>query len=458
MKTEIAGSQGAQTDAGALVGGRYLLERKLGKGGLGEVFLALDTQLNRWVAIKRLHTGSQEAADRAGAAVNEARHLASLQHPNIVTVFDFVEHGGDVMVVMEFLNGRTLEELESPLLLEDFLLVARQSLDGLAAAHRLGMIHRDVKPGNIMLASLPAGGFQVKVLDFGLAKIIERPSRQTMDHTGSLLGSIDTMTPEQLEQQPIDHRADLYSLGCVLYHALTLRSPFEGETIAAVIASHLQHTYRPLHPLRPDIPFEVCAWVENLFAREVDGRPADAPAAARGLSEIGEQGKRGARKPVLVIPAPKAPGKKMPLWPWFAGGLTAALSVAALFILEGRPPREAPAVPVATPAAGVRSAPQVIGPGERGKLISLLGTAAVVEGTISRAGENKAGTIWFLNFEGTSRGDLSLVFFLEKNPVEFSKDRLEDAIGKQIRATGTVSVYQGNPQIEIRDWSQITGL
>ncbi|MFZ4773903.1 MAG: protein kinase domain-containing protein [Terrimicrobiaceae bacterium] len=453
----VTGNQGQD-----LVGGRYVLERKLGKGGLGEVFLALDTQLNRWVAIKRLHTDSEEGADRAVAAVNEARHLASLQHPNIVTVFDFVEHGGDVMVVMEFLNGQTLEELSAPLPLADFLIVARQSLAGLAAAHRLGMIHRDIKPGNIMLAGLPSGGFQVKVLDFGLAKIIARPSRQTMDHTGSLLGSIDTMTPEQLEQEPVDHRADIYSLGCVLYHALTLRNPFEGETIAAIITSHLQHSFTPLHQLRPDLPADVCRWVENLFSREVEDRPADAAIAAERLQSPGGPAKRPLVKRALTVPQPLPAKKNKLLWPvMLAAGCT--VSALAFYLVFGTPrstppktspPPIAPAVPAKV--APALESPDVLLPGDRGKLLASLGKPVLIEGKISRAGENKTGTIRFLNFEGGSRGDFALVFFVGKDGGEFSKERLQELIGKRIRATGTVSDYQGNPQMEIRDWSQIS--
>ncbi len=449
-------------DAAELVGGRYVLERKLGKGGLGEVFLALDRQLNRWVAIKRLHTASQKAAERAEAAVNEARHLASLQHPNIVTVFDFVEHAGDVMVVMEFLSGQTLEELEAPLPLEDFLLVARQSLDGLAAAHRLGMIHRDIKPGNIMLAGLPAGGFQVKVLDFGLAKIIELPSRQTMDHTGSLLGSVYTLTPEQLEQEPVDHRADLYSLGCVLYHSLTLRSPFEGETIAGVIAAHLQHSFHPLQSLRPDIPAPVCIWVEKLFSRGMEDRPSDAATAASLLLEACTPGKQMPARLKLSAPPVKPVKKKIPRWPW-AVALGLAASVAAvLFFIRAHPPAGpgilppagAPLPAVKADAEGIRS----LDAGATEQLSASLGKSVLVEGIISRIGENKAGTIRFLNFEGSSRGDLSLVFFVGKNDGDFSKDRLQALIGKRIRVSGVVSAYQGSPQIEIRDWSQISVL
>ena len=451
VRRMVTGTQGSE-----LVCGRYALDRKLGKGGLGEVFLALDTQLNRWVAIKRLHAGPLEAGERAASAISEARHLASLQHPNIVTVFDFVEHEDDVMVVMEFLQGQTLEELAAPLPREDFVEMARQSLEGLASAHSLGMIHRDIKPGNLMLAALPGGKFQVKILDFGLAKIIQRPSMQTMDHTGSLLGSVYTMTPEQLEREPLDHRADLYSLGCVFYYALTLRNPFEGDTIVAVIASHLQHSVHPLHTLRPDLPPALCAWVESLFARDVARRPADALTAAAQLQVIAKQGAAAISKPVLKIST--SPPKKNPLWPWLAGAGVAAVALAfAAIVWSGTPMKDSapPKVEAPSPAPSANSA-QTLSPGDRENILIALGKLVIVEGTVSRTGENKSGTIRFLNFQGGSRGDLSLVFFVEKG--DFSKSRLEEFVGRRIRVTGTVSTYQGNPQIEIKDWSQITGL
>ena len=440
----------------SLVGGRYVLERKLGRGGVGEVYLALDSQLNRWVAIKRLHAGSLAAGERAASAIGEARHLASLQHPNIVTVFDFVEHGGDVMVVMEFLHGQTLEDLEAPLPCEDFVDIARQSLDGLGAAHRMGMIHRDIKPGNLMLAALPSGKHQVKILDFGLAKIIDCPSRQTMDHTGALLGSVYTMTPEQLDQRPLDHRSDLYSLGCAFYYSLTLQYPFEGETIVAVMAAHLQHSFRPLQTLRPDLSPGLCAWVENHFALEVGARPADAGSAAARLKAIsgGDQGKMRITGKPLVATAGR-PANKYAARHLVAGCCVILATLAAVGIVylnegsdagkEGHPP-----VPAASPV----EEPDAIEAGNRDKLLALLGKPAIVEGTISRAGVNKTGTIRFLNFEGGSRSDLSLVFFESEG--DFSKEQLEAYVGRRVRVSGTLSAYQGNPQIEIRSWSQIT--
>ena len=439
----------------SMAGGRYALERKLGRGGVGEVYLALDSQLNRWVAIKRLHAGSLAAGERAASAIAEARHLASLQHPNIVTVFDFVEHGEDVMVVMEFLHGQTLEELEAPLPFEDFVEMARQSLEGLGAAHRMEMIHRDIKPGNIMLAALPSGKYQVKILDFGLAKIIDCPSPQTMDHTGALLGSVYTMTPEQLDQRPLDHRSDLYSLGCAFYYSLTLQYPFDGETIVAVMAAHLQHSVRPLQTLRPDLPPRLCEWVENLFALEVAARPADAGSAAAQLKAIAAgdpANKRIAGRPLLSVASRQAKKKRNGLWVAGFCLVLAALAAALVVNLKERPEQDAIKV-VEVPSATPVETADAIDAGNRDQLLTLLGKSAIVEGTISRAGVNKPGTIRYLNFQGGSRSDLSLVFFAREG--DFSAEQLEAYVGKKVRVSGIVTAYQGNPQIEIRNWSQI---
>lgn len=259
-------------------GGRYQMDDTIGRGGLGEVFRAHDTQLNRWVAIKRLHHGEGESKARDTKVIQEARHLAALNHPNIVTVYDFIEDKGDLVVVMELLRGRTMQEIaeKAPLLLKDFSDFVRQTLEGLIAAHSIGMLHRDIKPSNLMLVDLPSGAFQIKILDFGLAKIVPEPSLQTMDQGGGLLGSVFTMAPEQLEGRHLDGRTDLYSLGCVAYFALTTHYPFTGATIPEVICAHLQQRRTPLAEMRPDLPVAVCEWVERLMSLSPDSRPATA--------------------------------------------------------------------------------------------------------------------------------------------------------------------------------------
>lgn len=286
--------------------GRYSIDRRIGVGGYGAVYLAYDTVLSRWVAIKRV-----DCLDSHSDPFREARQLASLQHGNIVTIYDFLRADGEIFVVMEYVPGQNLNELTEPMSLEFFTTFAKQCLEALAAAHGIGLVHRDIKPANIMIAGTPSGGFQVKLLDFGLAKVLTEPSQQTMDHSGAITGSIHMISPEQLSRQPMDHRADLYSLGCVFYKALTLRFPFNGDDVTSLIAAHLQHDFTPLSELRPDLPHELTAWVENLFAYNKEERPQSASLALQNLDRPASKPANASGKPSLANPlTPPAPPKK----------------------------------------------------------------------------------------------------------------------------------------------------
>jgi serine/threonine protein kinase len=256
--------------------GRYALDQMLGKGGAGEVYLAYDTSLNRWVAIKRIPATDSDL-------IQEATVLASFQHPNIVTVHDVILEGGEMLLVMEFVQGQTLEELAEPMAEETFRDFAVQCLEGLGAAHEKNIVHRDIKPGNIMFAPLASGGYRAKILDFGQSRLMEAPSLQTMDHSGAVVGSIYMMSPEQLNHEELDLRTDFYSLGCVFYQSLTLQRPFTGANVTHVLSAHLQHRFTPLSSLRPDLPKPLTAWVEHLFALDRNDRPANALEALRAL-------------------------------------------------------------------------------------------------------------------------------------------------------------------------------
>jgi serine/threonine protein kinase len=285
--------------------GPYAVDRRIGVGGCGAVYLAYDTVLNRWVAIKRVATD-----DSVADPFREARQLASLQHQNIVTVYDFFRSEGQTFVVMEYIPGQNINELTEPMALDFFTTFARQCLEALAAAHAIGLVHRDIKPANIMLAGTPSGGFQAKLLDFGLAKVMTEPSEQSMDHSGAITGSIHMISPEQLSRQPMDHRSDLYSLGCVFYKALTLRFPFNGEDVTSLIAAHLQHDFTPLAELRPDLPAELVAWVENLFAFNQEDRPQSASLALQNLDRPANKPANSTGKPSLANPLTSSPAPK----------------------------------------------------------------------------------------------------------------------------------------------------
>ena len=263
---------------------RYQIKERIGHGGLGEVFIALDTQLQREVALKRMKAAEGQSPDDL---IKEAKVLSALQHPNILTVFDLGQDEQGAFVITELLRGETLEQVitRGPLRYEDFRQMALQSLEGLVAAQALNLIHRDLKPGNLMVTWHASGKFQVKILDFGLAKFSQQASRQTEDQEAGIMGSIFYMAPEQFERQPLDGRTDLYALGSIFYFSLTGKNPFDGDTAPVVMGAHLTHRVTPLIQVRPDLPPWVCDWVMWFINRD----PADRPSSAQEALDAFQQ-------------------------------------------------------------------------------------------------------------------------------------------------------------------------
>ena len=294
---------------------------KLGQGGLGTVFRAWDHALKRDVAVKRIAStfeGSQrEEATRQ--MEKETGALASLQHPNIVTIYDVGSDEDGPFVVMELLTGQTLDDIvtKAPLTWQDFRELALQIQEALIAAQDLGLVHRDLKPSNIMLNWLPSGRFQAKVVDFGLAKFSPKPSAQTVDQSDSVFGSIFYMAPEQFERGALDARVDMYSIGCVYYFTLTGESPFQGDTGPQVMAAHLEHRVVPLAQLRPDLPRWVSDWVMWHINRHATERPANARESLKTFIQLdvpvtqtmstGEPQPEAPKRPRLIIPGAAAP-------------------------------------------------------------------------------------------------------------------------------------------------------
>ena len=261
---------------------RYVVKGKIGAGGLGEVYLATDTQLDRDVALKRVKPPESGGVDGLHAdLIREARTLSSLQHPHIVTIYDVGQDAQGPFVVMELLKGETLDQVieRGALTVDDFKEVVVQSLEGMIAAQEMGLVHRDLKPGNLMVIWLASGKFQIKILDFGLAKFSRTATRQTEDQEAGIMGSIFFMAPEQFERLPLDARTDMYSLGCIFYQILTTQYPFDGKTGPEVMVSHLQHHVRHLVEARPDLPVWLADWVMWLISRDMEERPIDARTA-----------------------------------------------------------------------------------------------------------------------------------------------------------------------------------
>jgi serine/threonine protein kinase len=260
---------------------RYEIRGKIGQGGLGAVYRGYDTRMSREVAIKRISVTAGDPdllEESTRQLIKEAGALASLQHPNIVTVYDVGADEDGPYVVMELISGKTLDELieRAPLTWPDFRELALQTLEALIAAQELGLIHSDIKPSNLMLTWLPSGKFQMKIVDFGLATLTQSQSLEDLQEIEAVFGSIFFMAPEQFERVPLDARSDIYAMGCVYYQALTGKYPFNGETGHDVMVAHLHHRVTPLQEVRSDIPLWVCDWIMWLINRIPDDRPESA--------------------------------------------------------------------------------------------------------------------------------------------------------------------------------------
>ncbi|MFF1733687.1 WD40 repeat domain-containing serine/threonine protein kinase [Streptomyces sp. NPDC058247] len=281
--------------------GRYELKQLLGRGGMGEVWLGRDSSLlRRDVAVKVLPPLMDSSAVRRFQ--REASTLAMLQHPGITVVHDAGEHDGCLFIVMELLRGHDLARLladhRGPLPVERALNVARQTAVALAAAHSCGVVHRDLKPGNLFVQP----GDQVKICDFGIARTAE--DSIVLTTAGRVVGTPLYMSPEQWRGADIDARTDLYSLGCVLYELLAGRPPFTtSASVFALMHQHLEELAIPLRELRPDLPEHLTSLVLRLLAKDPAERP-DALALAGELAAVGERAALGERAAVGELPRP----------------------------------------------------------------------------------------------------------------------------------------------------------
>jgi serine/threonine protein kinase len=364
---------------GALFDGRYKILKKLGSGGMATVYLAEDQELGRRIAIKILnakHASDKQFVERFR---REASSAASLSHPNIVQIYDRGNAEGTYYIAMEVIEGRTLKELviergPSPILVA--VNYGRQILAALRFAHRNGLVHRDIKPHNVLVDDEG----RVKVTDFGIA----RAGASEMTEVGSIIGTAQYLSPEQARGAPVDDRSDLYSVGVLLYELLTGEAPFNGDTPVEIAMKHLSAVPEPPSAKRPEISPELDAVVLRALAKNPDDRyqsaaemDADLSAISKGL-EISEATTDAATtvlagaglsaptmitkaptrvtppiRPGVPTPPPAPPGYydlqdatvRRPVWPWLLA-LALAIAVGVAFWIVYRQLSESSPVPV----------------------------------------------------------------------------------------------------------------
>ena len=341
----------SDTLIGTLFDGRYQVVRKLGAGGMANVYLSEDQELGRRVAIKILnerHANDEQFVERFR---REAKNAAALSHPNIVSIYDRGEAEGTYYIAMEYLDGRSLKELilsRGPAPLNVAIEYVRQILSALRFAHRHGIVHRDIKPHNVLV---DAEG-RVKVTDFGIA----RAGASQMTEAGSIVGTAQYLSPEQARGTNVDQRSDLYSLGIVLYELLTGTLPFNGDTPVEIAMKHLSQTPELPSVLRPELPRELDLVVTRALAKDPDERyqsademDADLERLSRGAAVSPETeesatqimraptGPMSATAATMIVPprrgayAPVPPPPvyydldepihRRPMWPWVAAFL-----------------------------------------------------------------------------------------------------------------------------------------
>lgn len=257
---------------------RYQVEAMIGVGGMGSVYRVFDTHKKQTVALKVLNTASLSDAAARRRFVHEARHSLSLQHPHIVRVIEFsIAPGNLPFLVMEYLQGESLSDIllkSGPLTLARFITTFSQILGALSYAHDQGLVHRDIKPSNIMFVPTSRGRDNVKLVDFGVAKLLsDAGATQELTIMGEFIGSPCYMSPEQCEGAEIDIRSDLYSLGCVMYEALTGVRAFRARSALRIMHMQVHEMPKPFSKIVPDA--DIPKWLEQLIFKTLAKKPSD---------------------------------------------------------------------------------------------------------------------------------------------------------------------------------------
>jgi serine/threonine-protein kinase len=366
--------------------GDYQLLRRLGVGGMGQVYLARQLSLQRDVALKLLRNDLAASTNALKRFEAEAQAVARLNHPNIVHIHQIGEHDGLRYMALEYVEGRNLRDhlaRRGPPDLPVCLSVMRQVALALQNAHEQGIVHRDIKPENILVTRK----VDVKVADFGLSRFFAGGAQPlNLTQSGVALGTPLYMSPEQVQGKPVDHRSDVYSFGVTSYHLLAGEPPFRGDSAFDVALKHVQDEPRLLSDLRPDLPADLCAIVHKMMAKNPDGRYQSAREIVRDLAKVRDgiavglpavKSSRGSPPPALSLPGDSDEMNRTPggglgsastlsvappaRWGWwfFAGLACLAAAVGGALVYAGmHPPPETSASP-STPTSPTVGLPDI---------------------------------------------------------------------------------------------------
>jgi TolB-like protein/Flp pilus assembly protein TadD len=419
--------------------GSYQLAARIGAGGMGEVYRARDTKLNRDVAIKVLLPAVANDPDRLARFSREAQLLASLNHPHICTIHDVGKKSSTAYLVMELLEGRTLDHLirRGGVPLDQFFDIAIALADALAAAHRKHITHRDLKPVNVMVSD----DGRVKVLDFGLARAAEpepRATRLALTQAGTIVGTMPYMSPEQIAAKPLDPRTDIFSLGIMLYEMATGRRPFGGDSPPALMFSILKDQPTLIGELRPDLPADVSRLIGRCLEKDPGDRIQTATeilAELKAQRRAWESGAAVSPRPVAPFSAPRQRERMASIavlaftdmsaakdQDWFCDGIAEEILIAL------------------TPLEGLRVAARTSAFSFKGKNVDLrtigekLNVSTILEGSVRRAGDRVRITVQ-LSDVANGFQLWSERYDRELNDIFDVQDEIAKAIAERLRVT-----------------------